>query len=304
MKKLLMNRRPVHGPYGGGNKFVKAICDYAPQYGYEVVHRFEPNLKAILVVDPRYDELGISVREIANYKAKFPSTKVVHRVNECDKRKGTDGVDRLLIETSKISDTSQFISEWIRDYFQEWHAPKGVIYSGAGKDIFKRSENKIENGKVNIVVSHWSDNIMKNKFTHSLDEWVGDNSDTYTFTYIGRAPKGLKNTNIIAPMWGKSFGEELGKYDVVVNSSLWDPCPNSLIESVACGLPVFVYKDGGGGVEIVQKSHGGFVYNDFEHLISMLVSHTKADYNNMSKNIDWITDWDECMKRYFEIIDE
>jgi len=319
MKKLLMNRKVVNGPYGGGNNFVKAVCEYAPQYGYEVIHSFrgnkgiESNIDAILLIDPRYDELGISIREIAAYKAKFPSTKVIHRINECDKRKGTNDVDKLLVESSKVADVGCFISEWIMNYFEEWHCPKRVVYSGANKEHFhplnedvKYFQKKLHNAldaPINIVVHHWSNNIMKNKFTHELDEWIGKNNKRYTFTYIGRSPDGLKNTIVIPPKWGKELGELLGQYDVVVNSSLWDPCPNSLIESVSCSLPVFVYKDGGGGVEIVEKSKAGFVYDNFDHLVYMLESYTKEDYYNMSRNIGWITTWDACMKTYFEIID-
>lgn len=306
MKKLLLNRKPVNAPWGGGNNTVKAICEYAPKFGYEVVHKLEANIDVLFLFDPRYDEIGIGIDEIANYKIQNPGTKIVHRINECDARKGTSDMDCLLVACSTVTDVSIFISKWLMDYFiteREWFSNNlHYIHSGVDKNIFSPSKEKIDNDKINIVVHHWSDNLMKNKFTHKLDKWVGENSDKYTFTYIGRAPKGLKNTIIIPPKHGKELGDLLQKYDVVVNSSLFDPAPNSVIESLASGLPVFIYKDGGGGVELVNKVSENFVYNDFDDLVQKLTSYTKEDFSNL--NIGWPVSWENCMKNYFSIIDK
>lgn len=297
-----MNRQPIVGPYGGGNNYVKSVCSHAKENGFEVVHKFEPNLDAILLIDPRYDELGISVKEIIKYKELFPKTKVIHRVNECDARKGTHGMNEMLYVCSEVSDLSIFISNWLKDH----HIGSGrwkcnnvkMIYNGVDLDIYKPNK-KIENGKTNIVVHHWSDNIYKNEFTSNMDQFIGQNSDRFTFTYIGRAPKqmSLKNTQIIGPLYGKELGEELGKYGVYISSSLYDPGPNHITEALACKLPTYISKKGGGGVEMVGEDH---VYSSFEEVEKILLEN-KHSPNEKSIQIN---NWDVVIKKYFDAIKE
>ena len=150
--KVLINRKPVSGPWGGGNLFVSSFCEYMDNLGHQVVHTLDSDLDMIFLQDPRYSDLGISINEIAAYKRSFPSVKVVHRVNECDARKGTSGMDELLRDCSRISDHTIFVSNWIRDYHinKGWHAAASVLYNGVDDQVFKPG-NKIDNNKINIV---------------------------------------------------------------------------------------------------------------------------------------------------------
>ena len=116
-RKILINRRPVEGPWGGGNNFVKAIHKYAPKYGFTPVNEFDEDIDLIFMIDPRYDELGISINEIAKYKSWRPETKVVYRINECDQRKGlVNDIDPVIKASSGVTDLCVFISNWIMDY--------------------------------------------------------------------------------------------------------------------------------------------------------------------------------------------
>ena len=186
--KILINRKPIDGPWGGGNLFVKAICNAAKKREHEIGFQFEDDLDVIFIQDPRYSDLGISINEIAFYKQQNPGVKLIHRVNECDARKNTTDVDDLLRSTSSITDLTVFVSNWMKDY----HLKKGwmcknnaVIYNGVDKNHFKKRE-KIKNGKINIVAHHWSDNRMKGADVYEfLDSLVGKD-EGFTFTYIGR----------------------------------------------------------------------------------------------------------------------
>lgn len=269
MKTLLLNRKPVQGPWGGGNLFVKAICEYGPKYGYRVIHHIEDGIDAILMMDPRYDELGISVAEIAQYKAKNPQVRVVHRINECDARKGTRDMDPLLRICSTVTHASVFVSNWMRDYFKEgWRTKEQyVVYNGVDKDHFKENKIGLQNGKINLVAHHWSSHKLKGfDIYDQLDEWVKDN-EGYTFTYIGRERGTFKNTKVIAPLFGKELGEELSKYDIYISASRFDPGPNHVIQALACGLPTHVHRDGGGAVEFAGLDA---VYGNFTELLEHL----------------------------------
>ena len=293
--KILINRKPVEGPWGGGNLLVKALSRNIPEEGHELVYSLQPGIDVILMLDPRPGNTGISVNEILLYKNSFPDTKILHRVNECDARKGTNDIDSLLRACSQHTDKTIFVSEWMRQYHIErgWAcSSSSVIINGVDRDHF-RPNNKIENGKINIVTHHWSNNLLKGfDFYEMIDNFVAD-SPSYTFTYIGRDRGTFKNTNVIAPLFGKELGEELGRYDLYISGTRHDPGPNHILESLSCKIPTYTFVDGGGAVEFVGQDH---TFKSWESLYRILES-KKFKPNSMSP-----VSWDECIKKYIEEI--
>ncbi len=297
--KLLVNRKPVVGPWGGGNHFIKSLHDNASSFGVDLKHKLEPGLDAIFLIDPRYDELGISINELFAYKRAFPNTKIIYRANECDKRKGeVNQIDPLIRAMGQISDLCFFISDWIKDYHSMhvgWACPTNVVVpNGTNKEIFKDHSNKKKNEKVNIVTHHWSNNSMKGHDIYEfIDNWIKTKTD-YSFTYIGRSHGPLPNSDLISPIAGPKLGELLSSYDVYISASRWDPGPNHIIESLACELPTYAHSDGGGASEFVGKTH---TYSNKTELVSLLES------KNFSKNSFFTPkNWDEVIKVYFENI--
>lgn len=298
MKKMYVNRAPVEGPWGGGNNFVKALYQYGKDYDFDVSNRLDENTDVIFMIDPRPDQTGFSIKEISEFKSFKPETKLVYRINECDARKGDrNKIDPLISYASNFVDLSVFISSWIKDYHtkEEWHCKNNkVIYSGTNKDHFVPRE-KINNGKINLVTHHWSDNPHKGQDIYELlDTWVASNKD-FTFTYIGRTKASFENTHILPPTFGKDLGEKLSKYDVYVSASRHYPGPNHIIESLACEIPTYAHTASGGAVEMVGDSH---VYDSFESLEKILLQ------KKFSKNEGLLVpnDWQKCMKEYFESI--
>jgi len=252
-------------------------------------------IDVIFIQDPRYNELKVSINEIAQYKRLNPATRVVHRVNECDARKNTNDMDMLLNETSKYTDHTVFVSSWMKDY----HLSKGwncnsssIIYNGVNTEHFSKRE-KLNNGKVNIVTHHWSNNLLKGFDVYDfIDDFVGKNNE-FTFTYIGRHNNTFKHTHIIDPLHGKSLGEELSKYDIYISGSKFDPGPNHILESLSCRIPTYVISTGGGAVEFAGEDHS---YSSLDDLLMIL--HSKKFSEN--KLIPYT--WDECIDLYIEQI--
>ena len=298
MKKMYVNRAAVDGPWGGGNNFVKALYQYGKDYKFEVTNKLDENTDVIFMIDPRPDQSGLSIREISEFKTFKPKTKLIYRINECDARKGDiNKVDPIISYASNFVDLSVFISSWIKDYHlkEGWSCENNkVIFSGTNKDHFMPI-NKINDGKINLVTHHWSDNPYKGQDIYEmLDNWVSSNKD-FSFTYIGRTKSDFKNTKVVPPTFGKDLGEKLGKYDVYISASRYDPGPNHIIESLACEIPTYAHSDSGGAVEMVGKSH---VYGSFEELKRILLQ-KKFDANaGLLKPVSW----KECMKEYFESI--
>lgn len=295
--KILINRKVVNGPWGGGNKFVKAFYDHGRKRGHKIVSAFEEDIDLIFLQDPRPNELGIGINESYSYCRAFPKTKLVQRINECDARKDTSHMDKMLNACSSVLDHTVFVSDWMKNY----HVEKGwvcknqsVIYNGADLEIFKKRD-KIENGKINIVTHHWSNNYMKGfDIYNEIDSFVKENSD-FTFTYIGREIGSFKNTKVIPPLFGKALGEELSKYDLYISASRFDPGPNHILESLACEIPTYVYKDGGGCIEFAGEE---MVYNDLEDLISIIKN------KNYGTNKMRPTSWETCLEQYFDLFEE
>lgn len=301
MKNILINRKPVNGPWGGGNNFVKALYQYAELFGFKIVENFKEDIDLIFMIDPRPDTTGCSINEILRYKSYNPSVKLVYRINECDARKGLNNeIDPIIRACSRYTDMNIFISEWIKNYHNthlDWQGKKDfVIYSGTNKQHFRKNK-KIDNGKINLVTHHWSDNPMKGQDIYEkLDEFCGINSN-YTFTYIGRTKSQFNNSQLIEPTFGKNLGDILSRYDIYVSGTKYDPGPNHIIESIACNIPTYAHINSGGAVEMVGEH---FTFSSFEELIGLIQS------KNFEKNKNKleVDDWENCMKKYFDLINK
>ncbi len=293
MKTLFMNRKPVDGPWGGGNLFYKAISENANVFGFRVIYELEANIDVILMCDPRPGNTNVSINEIASYKKLYPNTKVVHRVNECDARKGTHGVDEMLQKSSAIVDDTIFVSHWIRKYHVDSSEGlyKGgrhyVIVNGVDKSHFYKSSST--SNKIRLVTHHWSNNILKGfDIYNKIDNFVGKN-DQYTFTYIGRDQGTFKNTEVVAPLFGKELGACLSKHDVYISGSRYDPGPNHILEALACSIPTYSHADGGGAAEFAGDIH---TYTDILSLLK------KKEFK---RNSYMPCSWETCCKLYFDV---
>lgn len=309
MKRLIINRNIVPGPFGGGNAFLSALKHHAEDYGLMPILPSEirsaggfidASNDIFLAMDPRPgdQEFEFGADELAKWAA--AGCKVVHRVNDIDSKRDVPiGMDQMLRRLSEASSLSIFVSKWLAHAHNEmgWSCTnQAVIYNGVDLDLFRPRGAKINNGKVNIVVHHWSDNIAKGAELHSfLDYFAGENADDYSFTYIGRPNFQAKHANVIEPLAGEDLAIELSRYDVCINGSKNDPASNSIIEAMACGLPVYAPRSGGGSIELVGADH---IWDNLHDVYGLLIS--KAFMPNSSGVA--LRPWTECIKEFCEAI--
>lgn len=300
--KLYVNREPKNGPWGGGNAFVKAIYDHYPK-GDDVICQPRDQFAVpdtILIVGLNGEDHCASIHQALIYQIQMNSNvKIVLRVNENDARKGTNSVDKEWIHVSQYVDGTVFVSDWLKNYFLKkgWKCKRNtVIKNGVDRSIFKPGQ-KLNNGKINIVTHHWSDNYLKGfDIYDKLDEFVRSHADDFSFTYIGRHRNTFSRaTKVIDPLHGSALGDELGKYDVYVSASRNEPGPNHGLESIACGLPTYVHKDGGACIEFAGDSH---VYRDWNHLKSILIA-KKFESNDIQ-----ISSWLDCVEEYRKFLSQ
>lgn len=303
--KIYLNRTPHNGPWGGGNMFVQAMYDQLvpedenEETEHELCHPMDSTAVPDVVLLAGLSNEGpcISAEQAVYYKMfNRPQTKLILRVNENDARKGTSDVDDILVKLSEYIDGTVFVSYWLQDYFltRGWQCKNTtVIHNGVDTDVFKPGE-KLGNGLVNIVTHHWSNNYMKGfDFYDKIDTFINENPE-FSFTYIGRERGTFsKATKVVRPLVGEALAAELGKYDVYVSASRFDPGPNHICESICSGLPTYVHKDGGGCVEFAGSDH---VYRDWEELKTILFKGKFMPNNN------WFGSWNECIDKYIQFI--
>jgi glycosyltransferase involved in cell wall biosynthesis len=310
--KVFFNRYPRNQPYGGGNQFLQKMTSMLSQKGHDVVYHLEEEIDIIFMIDPRPGDHGYSIQHIWNYKQSNPKTKILHRVNECDARKGTNEVDEILLLGMSISDKIVFISSWLQEYFHNLADPKiglkersRVIYNGCDTNHFYPTK-KERSDKIKLVTHHWSDNWMKGFDLYTeIDKYLIDNPNApFDFTYIGRYCKEYlpKKTNLVSPLHGKELGDELRKYDIYVTASRWEPCGMHHIEGAASGMPVLYHKDSGGIVELCQNH--GEAFSGFDSFLESLSSVAK-NYSGYVDKIDHGNlSLEKCCNQFYSVIQE
>jgi glycosyltransferase involved in cell wall biosynthesis len=188
----------------------------------------------------------------------------VHRVDgPIDVYRGrNDGADRGIHTVNKrFADKTIFQSR----YSLEKHMELGmdfknpiVIMNAADPEIFNLYD-RIEfsrNRKVRLIASSWSDNVNKGA---ALYKWLDENLDWERFemTFVGRSPVTYKNIRMLPPVDSMGMARLFREHDIYLTASRNDPCSNSLIEALNCGLPA-VYLRSGGHPEIVKQAGVGF----------------------------------------------
>jgi len=299
--KIYVNRQPISGPWGGGAGFINSFYSMLDNvHEISVAPSFSDVPDIMICVGIDNDGTGYSLEQLIRYKRSVltrKNPKIILRVNENDARKATTHIDKQLIFLSQFVDATVFVSNWLQSYFCDkgWQCKNNcVIINGVDTNVFKPG-TKFNNEKINLLSSHWSDNALKGQdYTEWLDAFVGRHPNEYSFTFVGRTKAVLKNSVHIHPLSCHPLGDELGKYDVCINASRFDPGPNSVIEPISCGLPTYVHSDGGGGVEFAGSDHTFSSYDDLEKLLL-----TKKFEQNKTK----FSKWEECVNNYVSFIE-
>lgn len=289
---VAFNMKPVRGPWGGSSTFVTQLSSYLLRRGYRVVFSLDESVDVAVIIDPRLDAANrmFGIDDIAEMRERNPRLRVLHRVNECDQRKGTDFMDPLLEKASAVVDHTVFIAEWLRDYHaKRWYdtaRSNTVIYNGADPRFFHPLGSMKWDGQepLRFVTHHWSDNMLKGFAEYQqLDNAIANGEiKGVEFAIVGRWPASIdwKTAKTVAPLHGKRLAQELKKYHVYITASRWEPCGMHHVEGAQCGLPLLYHRDGGGIVEAGQRYGLGFGDNLVEQ-----VNLIKEQYFELRKKV-------------------
>lgn len=254
--KVSIGSRIMEGPWGGGNQFARSLSEFLKKKGWDVVSDLtDDDIDIILMTEPRTTSASgaYNQRSISRYLVSHPGTPVAHRINECDERKGTRGVNKYLMRANTIADHTVFISNFLEDLFKKkgffTNRTSSVIRNGADRAVFNRAGIKKWNESVplKLVTHHWGSDLNKGfDIYNMLDSIEEIDGVKIEFTYIGSIPDGVsfKNSKVIPPISGRKLSEELKKSHAYVTGSINEPAGMHHIEGAMCGLPL-IYRNSG-----------------------------------------------------------
>ena len=289
--KIYINQTPINAAWGGGNMWLRAMHQHMH---INQLNHHQHNANIILISSLDGDQYNCDAETLISSMHKY--SKIFLRVNENDARKGTNYVDNRIFKLSNYINGAIFVSDWLKEHFcnnSNWKCHNNIVIKNGVDNLIFKKNNKFNNNKINIVTHHWSNNQLKGfDIYNQLDKWLENNIE-FTFTYIGREQGKFKNTNVIRPLFCEELRKQLGKYDIYVSASRFDPGPNHILESLSCNLPTYVHCDGGGCVEFAGLSH---TYNTFNDLIKILLN------KNFKHNEFIPNNWIQCVNDYLEFL--
>lgn len=275
-------------PNGGGHQFLRALIRSIEEEGWRIEsNSISKTTKACLFNSFNFDADRLRHLQRAG-------CRMIHRMDGplATYRGFDDGTDEHIWKINKeIAHATIFQSH----YSLEQHRKLGyetknahVIINAADSRIFypKEQERFGSKRKIRLVSTSWSDNRNKGADVYS---WLDDNLDwnRYEYVFIGRLSVQTRNIRIEPPVDSERVAELLRESDIYITASKHDPCSNSLIEALTCGLPA-VCLNSGGHPELLGK--GGELFDEAKEIpaaLESIVSHYDEYRDNIkSPRID------------------
>jgi len=290
------------GPWGGANQFLKTVKEYFIKKNSYTEKIEEADIILFNSSPMAMDKIAKSLFQI---KKTFSDKIFINRIDGPvfyirDRNLFIDKAFYKFNDT--ICDGTIFQSHWSKkkniylgmkkNLFETTilNAPNSDIFNKNGKKTFDKHQ------KVKLITTSWSSNIKKG---FEVYKWMDENLDftKYEMTFVGNSPFKFKNIILKEPMDSKTLASELKNHDIFVTASQSDPCSNSLIEAMHCGLPTLGLNDGG-HTEII--AHGGEVFKTSSKIpqkLDLIVNSYEEYQNNI--NLPTI---DEVGKLYYEFL--
>jgi glycosyltransferase involved in cell wall biosynthesis len=287
-----------NGATGGGNQFLKAIREY-----FIKIDSYTENAQDADVI--LYNSYQF-IPELVTVKQQLPNKLFVHRIDGPIRLYNTmsDRRDFVINNANKlIADGTIFQSNWSKDRNLEMGIVKNrfetTILNAANQNLFNY-KNKLpfrKDGKIKLISTSWSLNIKKG---FEIYQWLDKNLDfkKYEMTFVGNSPVKFHNIIYKKPMNSEELATELKQNDIFITASQKDPCSNSLIEALHCGLPAIGLNDGG-HAEII--SSGGEVFDD-KGDIPILLDKIINKYDLYQQEIN-LPNMDTVGKQYYKFLE-
>ena len=285
-------------PAGGGHQFLRALKREWERRGFRVeVNTISGSTRACLLNSFNFDadRFRFLRRE---------GCRMIHRVDGplATYRGFDDGTDQQIADWNRefaqgTIMQSQFSLNAHKEMKLGFRYPV-VIPNAVDPEIFFPPTSRPNSGgrKLRVISVSWSDNRNKGADVY---EWLDQHLDfgRIEYTFVGRMASELKNIHVRPPIPSHELAKLLREHDVYLTASRNDPCSNSLIEALSCGLPA-IYLNSGGHPELVGEAGLGF---DTAEDVPVLMDRMAAEYEDFCRKIH-ILKIEEVAERYAEVL--
>ena len=265
-------------PWGGGNQFLKAL---KKEFEGRGIYEDKPEKADVILFNSHHN-----FKEVFKIKQKFPKKVFIHRIDGplyLTRGKNKD-LDEIIYKFSELTaDGIIFQSNWCREQNKKLFKISAkyitVIHNAPDGEIFKKQKKSFNQNKIKLIAVSWSSNWRKG---FDIYKYLDDNLDysKYDLTFVGNSPIEFNNIKCIKPVHSNELAKILNQHDIYITASQNDPCSNSLIEALSCGLPAVALNDGG-HPELIQE--GGELFTAKQDIIEKIEKVVKNYYYYQSK---------------------
>lgn len=252
-----------NGPWGGGNQFLTAL---RKEFIKKNIYEEDPDEADIILFNSFPFRAEYLLNRILELKENFAEKIILYRLDgPVSFVRGRDKDIDIIIKlfNNLFADGIIFQSHWSRGQnrksFGIYSNYEKVIHNATDKENFNKEISKKfnPNNKIKLIATSWSANWKKGfRIYKYLDETL--DYSKYEMTFVGNSPIEFKNIKWIKPVPSNKMAEILKQHDIYITASQSDPCSNSLIESLCCGLPAVALNDGG-NPELVKEGGAEFI---------------------------------------------
>jgi glycosyltransferase involved in cell wall biosynthesis len=279
----------INSPGGGGHQFLRALQEEFKRRNYKI----ENNTLSAATGICLFNSFNFDFNRLKKYQR--DDCYMVHRLDGPIQRyRGWDnGIDLEIWKLNQeIAQATIFQSEYSYNAYIEMgmqFTNPSIIMNSTNPIIFHSNDRIPFNPqrKIKLISSSWSDNPNKGSVVY---QWLDSHLDwnKYEYTFVGRSPVPFLNIQSIPPVNSYRLAALLRNHDIFITASINDPCSNSLIEALACGLPA-IYLNSGGHPEIVGEAGLSFQeQNQIPTLLAQLVD--EYEYRQKLISIPSISD--------------
>lgn len=305
-------------PWGGINSFLRAMKESLINKGLFEENPYKADIILIAAssagVNKSIDYTDIKHFHNLRYKYFFRFGRkkhfplIVHRLDGLRKFYAGkhEASDELQIKLSRLADHIIFQSRYSLSNFRDMGYHKNnfdIVYNGTNRSIFKFHKRSPRN-PLRIISCSWSNNINKGFKTISEFSLMSNVEVSFVGNWNPQVPQ--NNVRIIAPVNSITLAEIYEQQDVFLHAAVNDPCPNVVIEAMACGLPI-IYSTSGGTPEIANGYGVPLSSGDYEKILEEI----RKNYHNIVDKLeadqykfDINTVVDEYLKIFKKLLDQ
>ena len=268
-------------PWGGGNQFLKAL---RAEWIRQGVYRESSKDADVILINSYPFGAEHLFDELWRIKKVHPEKIVLYRLDgpiSTIRQKDAE-IDRIIRAWNRlIADGIIFQSSWCeeknRTGFGIYSRYQTIIHNAPDPTLFNKNQRPPQNSsKIRLIATSWSANQRKGFDLYAyLDTHI--DFSKYEMTFVGNSPVSFKHIKMIKPVSSIELASILREHDIFITASKTDPCSNSLIEALSCGLPAVALNDGG-HPELVQD--GGELFQNTQDVIEKidLVANNLSSY--------------------------